>query len=119
MALQARMMVDYHNSVVFQALHSEDKYLRIDALIRLGRYANRDMASIDTSTKENMENLVKKGEKLLDKTVSRINLDSGLYEPVENGGSKAEALQRFAKLLSDERKLRRSNSPSSQANGSS
>lgn len=23
-------MVEYHNSVVFQALHSEDKYLRID-----------------------------------------------------------------------------------------
>lgn len=23
-------MVDYHNSVVFEALHSEDKYLRID-----------------------------------------------------------------------------------------
>ncbi|KAK8710879.1 hypothetical protein V6N13_146188 [Hibiscus sabdariffa] len=107
-------MVDYHNSVVFQALHSEDKYLRIDDDTLTG-----DMASIDTSTKENMENLVKKGEKLLDKTVSRINLDSGLYEPVENGGSNAEALQRFAKLLSDERKLRRSNSPSSQANGSS
>ncbi|KAK8587589.1 hypothetical protein V6N13_086568 [Hibiscus sabdariffa] len=107
-------MVDYHNSVVFQALHSEDKYLRIDDDSLTG-----DMASTDTSTKENMENLVKKGEKLLDKTVSRINLDSGLYEPVENGGSNEEALQRFAKLLSEERKLRRSNSPSSQASGSS
>ncbi|GMI98016.1 phospholipase A IVA [Hibiscus trionum] len=107
-------MVDYHNCVVFQALHSEDNYLRIDDDTLTG-----EMASTDTSTKENMDNLVKKGENLLDKTVSRINLDSGLYEPVENGGSNAEALQRFAKLLSDERKLRRSNSPSSQANESS
>ncbi|GMI67201.1 patatin-related phospholipase III beta, phospholipase A IVC, PATATIN-like protein 4 [Hibiscus trionum] len=66
-----------------------------------------------------MDNLVAKGEMLLDKTVSRMNLNSNLYEPVENGDSNADALQRFAKLLSDERKLRGSNSPTSQANKSS
>ncbi|KAE8694039.1 Patatin-like protein 2 [Hibiscus syriacus] len=102
----SKAMVDYHNNVVFQALHSEDNYLRIDDDTLTG-----EMASVDVSTGENMKNLVDKGEKLLDKTVSRINLDSGHYEPVKNGGSNAEALQRFAKLLSDERKLRRSNSP--------
>ncbi|XP_022775209.1 patatin-like protein 1 [Durio zibethinus] len=98
-------MVDYHISVVFQALHSEDKYLRIDDDTLRG-----DLASVDLATKENLENLVKVGENLLNKTVSRINLDTGLYEPVENGGSNEEALQRFAKLLSDERKLRESKS---------
>ncbi|GMI67261.1 phospholipase A IVA [Hibiscus trionum] len=107
-------MVDYHNCVVFQALHSEDKYLRIDDDTLTG-----EMASVDVSTKENMDNLVAKGEMLLDKTVSRMNLNSGLYEPVENGDSNADALQKFAKLLSDERKLRGSNSPTSQANKSS
>ncbi|TYH99269.1 hypothetical protein ES332_A11G055500v1 [Gossypium tomentosum] len=94
-------MIDYHNSVVFRALHSEDMYLRIDDDTLTG-----DMASVDISTKENLDNLVDKGHKLLTKTVSRINLDTGFYEPVENGGSNAEALQRFAKLLSDENKLR-------------
>ncbi|XVF61138.1 hypothetical protein PTKIN_Ptkin08bG0105400 [Pterospermum kingtungense] len=104
-------MVDYHNCVVFQALHSEDKYLRIDDDTLSG-----ELASVDVATKENMENLVKVGDNLLNKTVSRINLETGLYEPVENGGSIEEALQRFAKLLSDERRLRESKSP--QATGS-
>ncbi|XVE87147.1 hypothetical protein DITRI_Ditri18aG0093100 [Diplodiscus trichospermus] len=99
-------MVDYHNSVVFQALNSEDKYLRIDDDTLSG-----DLASVDVATKENMENLVKVGENLLKKTVTRVNLDTGLYEPVQNGGSNEEALQKFAKLLSDERKLRESKSP--------
>ncbi|MBA0831376.1 hypothetical protein Goarm_015847 [Gossypium armourianum] len=97
-------MIDYHNSVIFRALHSEDMYLRIDDDTLTG-----DMASVDISTKENLDSLVDKGHKLLTKTVSRINLDTGFYEPVENGGSNAEALQRFAKLLSDENKLRCSN----------
>ncbi|XVF15579.1 hypothetical protein REPUB_Repub09cG0166400 [Reevesia pubescens] len=99
-------MVDYHNSVAFQALNSEDKYLRINDNTLSG-----DLASVDIATKENLENLVKVGENLLNKTVSRINLDSGLYEPLENGGSNEEALQRFAELLSDERRLRMSKSP--------
>ncbi|XVF17713.1 hypothetical protein REPUB_Repub10bG0147400 [Reevesia pubescens] len=99
-------MVDYNNSVVFQALHSEDKYLRIDDDTLSG-----DLASVDVSTKQNLENLVKVGENLLNKTVSRINLDTGLYEPVQDGGSNEEALKSFAKQLSDERRLRMSNSP--------
>ncbi|KAE8665939.1 Patatin-like protein 2 [Hibiscus syriacus] len=102
-------MVDYHNSVVFQALHSEENYLRIDDDTLTG-----EMASVDVSTKENMDNLKEIGVKLLEKTVSRIDLDTGLFEPVEGGGSNAEALKRFAKLLSDEKKLRGSNSPTSQ-----
>ncbi|OMP02038.1 Patatin/Phospholipase A2-related protein [Corchorus olitorius] len=104
-------MVDYHNVVVFQALNSEDKYLRIDDDTLQG-----DLASVDIATKENMDNLVKVGEDLLKKTVSRVNLDTGLYEPVQNGGTNEEALQRFAQLLSDERKLRESKTP--KANGS-
>ncbi|KAE8697345.1 Patatin-like protein 3 [Hibiscus syriacus] len=80
----------------------------------IGRYLTGEMASIDVSTKVNMEKLVEIEVKLLDKTVSRIGLDTGHYEPVEGGGTNAEALKRFAKLLSDEKKLRGSNSPTSQ-----
>ncbi|KAK6287912.1 hypothetical protein POUND7_014091 [Theobroma cacao] len=74
-----------------------------------------ELASVDVATKENMDNLVKVGEDLLKKTVTRINLDTGLYEPIENGGTNEEALRRFAKLLSDEKKVRESKSPQAKA----
>ncbi|XP_059293665.1 patatin-like protein 3 isoform X2 [Lycium ferocissimum] len=67
-----------------------------------------NLASADVSTKENLEGLVKVGEQLLEKPASKINLDKGVYEPIENGGTNKEALRRFAKILSDERKLRQS-----------
>ncbi|CAA6659295.1 unnamed protein product [Spirodela intermedia] len=53
-------MVDIHISVVFQALKSEDNYLRIQ---------------------ENLDNLIDIGKKLLDKPVSRVNLNTGRNEP--------------------------------------
>ncbi|KAL6222564.1 hypothetical protein ACLB2K_005956 [Fragaria x ananassa] len=99
-------MVAYHNCAVFEALQSENNYLRIDEDTLTG-----DLSSVDKATKENLENLVEVGEQLLMKQVSRMNLDTGLYEPVENGGTNEVALQRFAKLLSDEKKYRESKSP--------
>ncbi|KAI4327466.1 hypothetical protein L6164_019925 [Bauhinia variegata] len=99
-----RDMVDYQNSVFFSALQSESNYLRIDEDTLQG-----DIASSDLSTTENLKNLGKVGEKLLKKTVKRMNVDTGLYEPIENGGSNEEELKRFAKLLSEERKLRNFN----------
>ncbi|CAI0553690.1 unnamed protein product [Linum tenue] len=94
-------MVDYHNCVVFKALESEDNYLRIDDDKLQG-----DTVSADLATEENLNNLVKVGENLLKGPVTRKNLDTGRYEPVENGGTNEEALQRVAKLLSEERKYR-------------
>ncbi|CAN1814650.1 Patatin-like protein 1 [Linum perenne] len=94
-------MVDYHNCVVFKALGSEDNYLRIDDDKLQG-----DVVSSDLATEENMQNLVRVGEKLLKSPVTRQNLDTGRYEPVENGGTNEEALKRIAKLLSEERKYR-------------
>ncbi|CAK9166476.1 unnamed protein product [Ilex paraguariensis] len=96
-------MVDFHNCVVFEALRSESNYLRIQDDTLSG-----NLSSVDVSTKKNMQDLVTVGEELLEKQVSRINVDTGLYEPVENGGTNMEALKKFAKLLSDERKLRES-----------
>ena len=49
------------------------------------------VSSVDISTKENLENLVKVGEELLKKPVSRVNLENGKFEPV-NEGTNEEAL---------------------------
>ncbi|CAL5383684.1 unnamed protein product [Camellia sinensis] len=99
-------MVDFHISVVFQALHSEDNYLRIQEDSLTGTDA-----SVDVSTKENMDRLVEIGDNLLKKPVSRVNLETGLSEPVKNGGTNEEALKKFAKILSNERRLRELKSP--------
>ncbi|KAI8549866.1 hypothetical protein RHMOL_Rhmol06G0058100 [Rhododendron molle] len=99
-------MVDFHISVVFQALHSEDNYLRIQDDTLSGTDA-----CVDVSTKANLDKLVKIGESLLKKPVSRVNLETGLSEPVKACGTNEEALKKFAKLLSDERRLRQLASP--------
>ncbi|CAL5385182.1 unnamed protein product [Camellia sinensis] len=98
-------MVDFHISTVFQALHSENNYLRIQDDTLSGQ-----LSSVDVATKENLENLVKVGEGLLKKPVSRVNLQTGLNEP-SNQGTNEEALIRLAKILSKEKRLRHAKSP--------
>nr|XP_043616557.1 patatin-like protein 3 [Erigeron canadensis] len=97
-------LVVIHNDVVFEALKSVDNHLRIQVDTLTG-----NLASVDMSTEENLDGLVKVGEELLDTQVSRVNTDTGLVEPVPAAGTNREALKRFAKQLSDERKLRESN----------
>ncbi|KAK3423169.1 hypothetical protein EUGRSUZ_F00268 [Eucalyptus grandis] len=82
-------MVDLHISATFQALHFEDNYLRIqdDTLTRKDSF-------VDIATKENLENLVWIGERLLKKPVSRVNLETGLSEPITKGTTNADALKR-------------------------
>jgi hypothetical protein len=58
-----------------------------------------NLSSVDVSTTKNLEDLVKVGEDLLKKPVARINLDTGLYEPIPNGGTNEEALERFNTYL--------------------
>ncbi|XP_042494288.1 patatin-like protein 2 [Macadamia integrifolia] len=99
-------MIDFHLGVVFQALHSEDNYLRIQDDSLTGA-----VSSVDISTQGNLENLVEVGEELLKKPVSRVNVETGHTELVENGVTNAEALKKFAKLLSDERRLRDATGP--------
>ncbi|XP_039157252.1 patatin-like protein 3 isoform X2 [Eucalyptus grandis] len=82
-------LVDYHNSVVFKAYQSEKNYLRINDDSLKGT-----LSSVDTSTKENLEGLVKVGEHLLKKPVSRFDLDTGRYESIPNAGTNEEALKR-------------------------
>lgn len=94
-------MVDFHLATIFQGLEKEEQYLRIQDPSLTG-----DVASMDLSTKENLQNLVKVGEALLKQTVSRVNLLTGVYEPISEGTTNAQALTSFAKTLSDERKIR-------------
>jgi hypothetical protein len=62
-------------------------------------------ASTDVATEDNLNRLVQIGRDLLNKPVSRINLETGKYEPVGGGGTNAQALDRFAEILSAQRKL--------------
>ncbi|TVU24254.1 hypothetical protein EJB05_26675 [Eragrostis curvula] len=68
-----------------------------------------DTSSVDIATKENMEKLIDIGKELLKKPVARVNIDTGMYEPVAGEGSNEDALGRFAKMLSDELRLRKKN----------
>ncbi|CDP11092.1 unnamed protein product [Coffea canephora] len=59
---------------------------------------------------KNLQNLVKVGENLLKKPVSRINLQTGVFEAL-NKGTNEEALKRLADTLSKEKRLRDLRSP--------
>ncbi|KAL1188902.1 Patatin-like protein 1 [Cardamine amara subsp. amara] len=98
----SRDMIHFHSSVLFKALQSEENYLRIDDDTLEG-----DASSMDLSTKSNLNNLVKIGEKLLKNRVVHMNIDTGVYEPVPEDITNDQELKRFAKILSEERKLRR------------
>lgn len=53
------------------------------------------MSSADISTKQNMDDLVKVGEGLLDTLVSRVNTDTGAVEVVPADGTNRDALKRY------------------------
>ncbi|WMV40273.1 hypothetical protein MTR67_033658 [Solanum verrucosum] len=84
-------MTDYYLSTAFQALDSQNNYLRVQENALTGTTTEMDNASV-----ANMELLVQVGESLLKKPVSKDNPDE-TYE---------KALKRFAEMLSDRKKLR-------------
>nr|GMD57809.1 patatin-like protein 2 [Ipomoea batatas] len=94
-------MVDYHLATIFRALNAGDNYLRIQEDNLQGT-----TSSVDVSTPENLNALEQIGKNLLKKAVSKLNMFTGQYEPVDGAGTNQEALKRFAKVLSDERKRR-------------
>ncbi|KAF5183918.1 Patatin-like protein [Thalictrum thalictroides] len=91
-------IVDIHTTTIFQTLNCEKNYLRIQDDTLTG-----DAASVDVTTKTNLENLVKIGNELLKKPVSRVNLETGKQEELKGEGTNEEALSRFAKILCNER----------------
>lgn len=52
-----------------------------------------ELSSADIATKKNLDDLVKVGEELLKKPVSRVNLDKGMVEPAGRETNE-EALRR-------------------------
>lgn len=53
------------------------------------------MSSVDIATKKNLNNLVKVGEELLKKPVSRVDLETGNYE-ASNHETNEQALKRYS-----------------------
>lgn len=94
-------LVDIHASVFFQALHCDKRYLRIQDDELKG-----DTASVDVSTKENLNCLVDVGKGLLKKPVCMVNVETGKNEPDPHRGTNEEELVRFARMLSNERRAR-------------
>ncbi|XP_006659497.2 patatin-like protein 2 [Oryza brachyantha] len=94
-------LVDIHASVLFQALRCERRYLRVQDDELTG-----DAASVDVSTPENLRRLVGVGRALLQRPACKVNVETGRNEPDMDRGTNEEELERFAKMLSEERKAR-------------
>nr|GLL40486.1 patatin-like protein 2 [Ipomoea trifida] len=94
-------MVDYHIATIFQSLKVGHNYLRIQEDDLQG-----STTSVDVTTKENLDALEDVGNKLLLKTVTKLNLLTGKNEPVPEAGTNQDALKRLAGLLSEERRRR-------------
>ena len=65
-----------------------------------------DTSSLDIATDKNMKALEDIGRTLLNEKVSRVDLETGMFQEVEGEGTNSEALTRFANLISEERKRR-------------
>ncbi|KAH8965874.1 hypothetical protein BDL97_04G139300 [Sphagnum fallax] len=94
-------MVDYNLSIMFEAHESGLNYLRIqtDAL-------SGTLAELDNATPQNLASLEALGLKLLEDPVSDRNFLTGKITPIPDAGTNRNALHRFARWLSEERRAR-------------
>ncbi|XP_059071416.1 patatin-like protein 2 [Cryptomeria japonica] len=99
-------MVNIHTALMLH--HVKENYLRIQEWQLKGSEAKMDL-----STDENLRNLVKKGQELLDKPVRSLNLETRRPETVKNDYTNRMALTKMAERLSKEKKLRDKRSASS------
>ncbi|KAI3922179.1 hypothetical protein MKX01_005868 [Papaver californicum] len=112
-------VVDIHISVLYQALKCEKNYLRIqddsltgdttsiDISTKIKPEIDFDLASPNSSLEARLARLLKKlvRKKLLNQTVSRSNLETGKFDEIKGEGTNQDALIRFTKLMSNERRL--------------
>ena len=54
-----------------------------------------EVSSVDIATNKNLDDLVKVGEELLKKPVSRVNLETGRFESYNSRETNQEALIRY------------------------
>ncbi|KAF8700248.1 hypothetical protein HU200_034628 [Digitaria exilis] len=78
-------MVDIESHVLFEAFGCENNYLRIQ---------------------KNMDTLIEIGKKLLKGPVAKVNVHTGAYEPVPGRPTNEKALEKLARKLIEERRLR-------------
>ncbi|KAF7104415.1 hypothetical protein CFC21_105314 [Triticum aestivum] len=95
-------LVDIQASIVFQTLHCNKRYLRIQYDELTG-----EMASVDVSTSKNLNGLVGVGKALLKRQVCKMNVETGMNEPDLKRGTNEEELVHFARMLSEERETRK------------
>lgn len=96
--------VDTHVSTLLDGQRCKN-YLRIQALKEDG-LVKGPMFLLDNVCKHNMDNLIKVGENLLRKKVTKVDMITMRYEKQDTEMTNEEALKNFAKMLYDERKLR-------------
>ncbi|CAM6069331.1 unnamed protein product [Sphagnum tenellum] len=94
-------MVDLNISLVFQSDKAGANYLRIQTDRLTGSFA-----SIDTCGHEHLSQVTDLGMQLLDEPVMQRDFKTGKLVPVADGITNREALYRFARWLSEERKAR-------------
>ncbi|XP_027906058.1 patatin-2-Kuras 1-like [Vigna unguiculata] len=93
-------ITEYYLASLFSGFQPpQSTYLRIDE-----HDLNHDFSNSVNVTKENMEGLEKTGKQLLQEKVVKMNLDTFNLE--EFGETNAEALDRFADILYEERQHR-------------
>lgn len=100
-------VVNIQAAMLFQSLHCDANYLRIQDNSLQGAAATLDLA-----TPENMQELIRIGERMLDQPVSRVDVETGKYVIVPGAGSNAEALERLARQLCEESRIRKHHSSS-------
>ncbi|KAK4269900.1 hypothetical protein QN277_022997 [Acacia crassicarpa] len=94
-------MSEYHLASLFQGLNAEDNYLRIQ-----DNSLTQEMAQMDNSKPENLQNLENFGENLLKNVTKRWNVNTFKLEEVPNKVTNEVNLKRMAKILYEERKRR-------------
>lgn len=96
----SKVMVEQNLPTAIETLRAKDHYFRIQDDTLCG-----ELSSMDKATRKNLNDLMEFSIKLLGKPVSKRNPNTGVLEPCSRE-TNAEALTRFAKLLSEGRKRR-------------